>query len=188
MKCPVFSLAALALAGSALVPAALPGQSAGEAFTAKASVSQGSGATAPVRVSIERYTTEPEREAVVGAVKSGGTAAAKAALEKASDVGTIEIGGRKTPIKYAYARSTGSGRIVTVVTAKPILFLGAALPNPKPKAGFDLGVALLVLDANGAGDGEFAPAAKVGTNEAGAVVISDDGDDKIWPSEVAKAK
>jgi hypothetical protein len=188
MKFPVFSLAALALAGSALVPAAVPGQSAGEGFVAKASVSQGGGATAPVRVSIERYTTETEREAIVAAVKSGGTAAVKAALEKAGDLGTIEIGGRKTPIKYAYARSTGSGRIVTVVTAKPILFLGATLPNPKPKAGFDLGVAMLVLDGNGAGDGEFAPAAKVGTNEAGAIVISDYGDDKIWLKEVAKAK
>jgi hypothetical protein len=188
MRFPVYSLAAVAIAGSALISAAATGQSAAEAFTATASVSEGGGSTAPVRVTIDRYTTETEREAVVAAVKSGGTSAVKAALEKARDAGTIEIGGRKTPIKYAYARSTGSGRIVTVVTARPILFLGAALPNPKPKAGFDLGVALLVLDANGAGSGEFAPAAKVGTNEAGAIVISDYGDAKIWLKEVAKAK
>ena len=188
MKIPVFSLAVLAFAGSALIPAAVPGQSAAEAFTATASVSEGGGATAPVRISIERFTTEKEREGVVGAVKSGGTAAVKAELAKAKDAGTIEVGGRKTPIKYAYARPTGSGRIVTVVTAEPILFLGSALPSPKPKAGFDLGVALLILDATGAGSGEFAPAAKVKTNEAGAIVISDYGDSKIWRKEVAKAK
>jgi len=188
VKIPVVSLAVLAFAGSALIPAAVPGQSAGEAFVATASVSESGGATAPVRISIERFATEAERESVVGAVKSGGTAAVKAELAKAKDAGTIEIGGRKTPIKYAFARPTGSGRIVTVVTAQPILFLGAALPSPKPKAGFDLGVALLILDATGAGSGEFAPAAKVGTNDAGAIVISDYGDAKIWLKGVAKAK
>ena len=49
-------------------------------------------------------------------------------------------------------------------------------------------MALLIVDATGAGNGEFAPAAKVGTNEAGAIVISDYGDAKIWLKEVAKAK
>jgi hypothetical protein len=190
MKFPGLSLAAaLAVVGSALVSAALPGQSAGEAFTATASVkSDGGGATAPVRISIERFATEAERAAIVGTVKSGGTPAVRAALAKTKDAGTIEVGGRKTPIKYAYANPTGSGRIVTVVTAEPILHLGAGLPDAKPKAGYDLGVALLILDASGAGEGELAPAAKVGTNEAGAIVISDYGDAKIWLKGVAKAK
>ncbi len=188
MKFRVLSLAALAFAGSALVPAALPAQPAGEAFVATASVSEGGSGSAPVRISIERFATEAERDAVVAAVKSGGTPAVKTALAKAKDAGTIEVGGRKTPIKYAYARPTESGRIVTVVTAEPILFLGSTLPSPKPKAGFDLGVALLIVDATGAGSGEFAPAAKVGTTEAGAIVISDYGDAKIWLKGVAKAK
>ena len=188
MKFPVFSLAALALAGSALIPAPVPGQSTGEAFTAKASVSGGQGTSEPIRITIERFATETERAAIVGAVKSGGTAAVKAELAKAKDAGTIEIGGRTTPIKYAYARPTGSGRIVTVVTAEPILYLGAGRPDLHPKSGFDLGVALLILDASGAGSGELAPAAKVKTNEAGAIVISDYGDSKLWLKEVANAK
>jgi hypothetical protein len=166
----------------------MPGQTAPEAFVATASMSEGKGTTEKVLISIDRFATDAERNVIVGALKSGGAAAVKAELAKAKDAGAIEVGGRKTPIKYAYARPTGSGRLVTVVTDKPILYLGAGLPDVHAKPGFDLGVAMLVLDANGAGSGEFAPAAKVSTNEAGAIVVSDYGNAKIWLKEVAKAK
>jgi hypothetical protein len=125
---------------------------------------------------------------MVGAVKSGGTPAVKAALEKMRDAGTLELGGNKAPIKYARARSTGSGRLITVVTAEPVLHIGAGLPDANPKAGYDLAVALLILDANGAGHGELAPAAQVKANESGALVISDYGAAKVWLKGIARAK
>ena len=189
MKFPVFSLAALVLVGSALVPEAAPGQPAGEAFTATASAkSEGGSATAPVRISIERFLTKKEQASVIGAVKSGGTQAVREILAKMKDAGTLELGGRKTPIKYAFTDSTGSGRVVTVATAEPLFYLGAGLPDAKPKAGYDVAVALLVLDAAGAGYGELAPAAKVKANESGAIVIDDYGEAKIWLKDVKKAK
>ena len=43
---------------------------------------------------------------------------------------------RRTPVKYAYARATGDGRLLTVVTARPVAFVGCAAPNAAPKAGF----------------------------------------------------
>jgi hypothetical protein len=104
------------------------------------------------------------------------------------DAGTIEVGQRKTAIKYAYSRPTGDGRLVTVITAEPIVFLGAGLPEAKPKAGHDVAAALLVLDGSGAGHGELAPAATIKTNESGAVVVDDYGDAKVWLKDVAKAK
>jgi hypothetical protein len=189
MKYPVLSLAALALVGSALAPAAVPGQPAGEAFTATASVKSDAGsATAPVRISIERFATDAEQATIVGALKSGGTPAVKAALEKMKDAGTLELGEKKVPVKYARARSTGSGRIITVLTAEPVLHIGAGLPDAKPKAGYDLAVALLILDANGAGHGELDPAAKVKANASGAIVISDYGAAKVWLKGIARAK
>ena len=179
---------ALVLAGWALASFAL-GEPGGETFTATASVkSETASATAPVKIAIERFATEAERSSVTNAVKSGGTQAVRQVLSKMGDAGTIEVGQRPTPIKYAYARSTGSGRIVTVVTAEPILFLGAGLPDAKPKTGYDVAIALLVLDANGAGHGELAPAAKVKANESGAVVIAEYGAAKVWLNDVAKAK
>ena len=182
------SAAALVLAVSALA-SAVSGEPAGETFTAMASAkSEAASATAPVKIAIERFATEAERASVMSAVKSGGTPAVRQVLTKMGNAGTIEVGQRSTPIKYAFARSTGAGRIITVVTAEPILHLGAGLPNAKPRAGYDVAVALLVLDANDAGHGELAPAAKVKTNESGAVVIDDYGAAKVWLKDVAKAK
>lgn len=190
MKPSVLSVGTLVLAGWALVAPEATGQAAGEAFTATASVKaeSGSAKTAPVRISVERFATETERASVVDALKSGGTPAVKTVLSKMNAMGTLEVGGHKTPIKYAYTRPTGSGRLVTVVTAEPVVHLGAGLPDAKPRAGYDLAVVLLVLDAGGAGDGEFAPAAQLKVNESGALVIADYGADKVWLKGVAKAK
>jgi hypothetical protein len=108
-----------------------------ETLTADASVKSAAGvqATAPVVVAIKRYASDAERDALLAALKQGGTAAARQVLAKREDAGSVQIGGKQTPIKYAYARSTGSGRLITVVTAEPIVFIGAGLPDAKPKAG-----------------------------------------------------
>jgi hypothetical protein len=162
---------------------------AAEVFTATASMtSEGGGKTAPVKITIDRFATEAERAPVVNALKTGGTGAVKAALEKMPGLGTFEVGGHRFPIRYAYPRATSGGRIVTVVMAEPIKHLGADLPAAKPRAGYDLAVALLVLDSSDAGVGEFAPAAQITVNDAGAVVLSDYGADKVWLKGVAKAK
>ncbi len=189
MRFPIATLAALALAGSALVASAARGQAAGEAFTATASVkSEAKSGTAPVRIAIEAFSTEAERDSVMNALKSGGTPAVKDLLAKMRDRGVLEVGERRAPIKYAGTRPVGSGRIVTVLTAEPLLHMGSGLPDAKPSAGYDVAVALLVLDANSEGHGELAPAAKVKTNESGAVVIEDYGAAKVWLKGVAKAK
>jgi hypothetical protein len=179
--------AAVLLVGPAFAPAML-GQAA-QTFTATASVkTESKSATAPVRIAIDELSSEADQKAVMGALRSGGTPAVKDALSKMKDLGTIVVGERKAPIRYAFARPTGSGRLLTVVTAEPLLHLGSQLPDAKPKAGYDVAVAILVLDQNDAGQGELAPAAKVKTNESGAIVIEDYGSAKIWLKNIAKAK
>jgi hypothetical protein len=174
----------LVLACSAVARAA-----GGESFTATASVkTDAASATAAVKIAIDRFATEAERKAVMSAVKSGGTKALHEAVAKMKDAGTIEVGQRKTAIKFASTRPTGGGRLVTLVTAEPILFLGGGLPDAKPKEGHDVAVALLVLEGSGAGHGELAPAATVKTNESGALVVDDYGDAKVWLKDVTKAK
>jgi len=179
--------AALVLVGPAFAPA-MRGQTP-ETFTATASAKTGGKThTAPVRIAIDALSPEADQKAVMGALKSGGTPAVRDALSKMKDLGTIEVGERKAPIRYAFARPTGSGRLVTVVTAEPLLHLGSHLPDAKPKTGYDVAVAILVLDQNDAGHGELAPAAKVKTNESGAIVVEDYGSAKIWLKNIAKAK
>ena len=69
--------------------------------------------------------------ALLAAVKKGGTAAARQLLEKgAPTVGSIENQLRKTGIKNAYARTLGGGdRLITLITAQPVFFLGAGAPR-----------------------------------------------------------
>lgn len=182
--------APLALLSLILIPPVLAAQAAGETFTATATVQfGGKSAAEPVRIVINRYTTEAERVAVVEALKKGGTPAAKQEMDKLKDIGTIEVLGRTTPIKFAFPRETGTGgRIITLVTAQPIHFVKAGNPADKPKAGYDVALAFLFLDANNAGDGEIAPAAKLKMDEAGAILVDDYGGAKVWLKDIAKAK
>jgi hypothetical protein len=188
MRLRTLTLAASALASSILLASAALGQP-GEAFTATASVKSDSVTDkTPVAIVIKHWATDAEHDKVMKALKDGGTPAVKAVLTKMRDAGTLEHAKTRAPIKYAYAHSTGSGRIITVVTAKPVYHLGGSLPDAKPKTGYDVAVALLVLEGDGTGHGEFYPAAKVRADESGAVVIEDYGDAKIWLKGIAPRK
>ena len=102
-----------------------------------------------------------------------GVLAALQALAKRGDVGTVQIGARRTAIKFASRLPTGDGYLVTVVTAEPIVFIGAGLPDAKTKAGYDLGLAILEVAASGPGMGELLPATKIQFNEKGALGTED---------------
>src|SRR5262249_57984063 len=121
-----------------------------ETFSATASVkTREVSATAPASITISRYSTDEERASVSKALKSSGTKAVKGVLSGMKDCGKLEMGENHVPIKYAYARSTGSGRVIALVTAEPLLHPGSGLPEAtKKKARDDVAVAILVLDAN----------------------------------------
>ena len=187
MRFPM-TIAVSALAGLAVVASA-PGQAAGEAFTATASVkSDAVTGTAPVSIVIKHWATDAERASALKALRSGGTQSLKKALATMKDSGTLQLSTTTAAIKYAYTQSTGSGRIVTVLTAKPLYHLGGSLPDAKPKAGYDVAVAVLVFEADGTGHGELSPAAKVSADDSGAVIVDDYGDAKIWLKGLTKKK
>lgn len=163
--------------------------SAAETFTATASVkgAKASG-SAPVTFSIDRFVSDADRDRIMAVVKTNDNAAIRKALAAMPDIGYVELASRKTPIKYAYAKPTGSGRLITLVTADPIHFVGGAAQDAKPKAGFDLGLALLILDASDKGDGEITPAARIKMDEAGAIVTSDYGGETVRLTGIAKSR
>jgi hypothetical protein len=164
-------------------------QAGGETFTATAAVkSPTASASAPVTIRVDRLISEADRDKILAVVKKNDQAATRQALAAMPDVGYIELGKKRTAIKYAFARPTGSGRLITVVTAEPILYLGGAAPDAKPKEGFNLALAFLILDASDKGDGELAPAAKVKTNADGAIVTDEYGSEVIRLTGIAKAK
>lgn len=163
-------------------------QAQSETFTAIAKVQGKVGAgIADLTVTANRFATNAERDALVAAVKQGGTAAARTLLRSKADAGTLRLGSRPAgTIKYVFARDTGGGRLLTIITADPVVLLGSGLPDAKPPAGYDLGLVLLELPASGTGKGEMVPAAKVKVDAQGAIVTEDYSGETVQLTQVVK--
>jgi hypothetical protein len=175
----LFNFVCACAAGAALIGTAgqmTLAQSKTETYTADASLTGAGGKSVSAQMTavIQTFATDAERDALVAAVGKGGTAA-RDLLRTKPDAGSVQIGAKKTPLKYAYARTTGTGRLITLVTAEPIGFIGGNRFDAKPKEGYDLGLVLLDVDPSKPGHGEVAPAAKVKVDAQKAIVTEDYG-------------
>lgn len=146
-----------------------------ETFRANAHVAGGTtgAAAATVVVRIERYTPEADRTAVETALKTGGYPAFVAALRKAPEVGYVEVGDRKWPIRWAREQPAGRGRTIVVVTAEPIFFIGGGRVDAKPREGYDVALIRLEVDNVGLGKGSMAAAARVKPGGEAGVLVED---------------
>jgi hypothetical protein len=182
-------IAATAALGLLTAGLTLSAQAGGQTFKATATVkSPGKNASVPVTVHIDHFISDADRDKVIAAVKGQKAGEPQKTLAAMPDIGYIALGETRTPLKYAYARSTGAGRLVTVVTAKAVYYLGGRDPSAKPKEGYDIALALLVLDGNDTGDGEFAPAVKLKVDANGAIVTQDYGSEVVRLQKIAKAQ
>jgi hypothetical protein len=110
------------------------------------------------------------------------------ALAGVPAVGSVTLGtGKPTPARLAIERRTDKGRLLTLVTDTPVLFLGAGLPGAKPKEGHDFGVVDLEVDDAGNGSGVISPAAKI-TVEKEMFVVSDYSLELVQLKAVKKVK
>ena len=158
---------ALSLSLLLAVPAVLAGSQsfknmAPESFTANAQVlSRAGGAASVIGIQIDRYTADGDHGEIVNALKGGDHAAFLEALHRAPVVGSVTIGQRSTPIRWARERREGGSRRIGIVTESPLFFAGAGAADAKPTAGYDLGVLEFTVDTVGLGRGTMAGAAKV---------------------------
>ena len=155
-----------------------------DTFTATATV-KGTGRSAPLTVTLTRFATDGERQALLAALKKGGNDAARALLSQKPDAGSVQVGSNATVVKYAYDEHVGSNRVITVVTAAPIHFVGGDVPNARLKLGYNLGVIQMDLSAT-PGTGAAAPAAKVAVDKQDAIIIEDYGAEEIVLSNIVK--
>jgi hypothetical protein len=151
-----------------------------ESFTANAQFQGAAGAAATtVKIRIDRYTPDAERDAVLQALKEGGYQGFVAALRKAPVVGVVSMGDSTFDIRWARATANKNNRSIVVVTDKPMYFLGAGNPNAKSREGFDVGVLSFDVDSVGMGfNGRMAAAAKVKPGANG-VEVADYADKMI---------
>jgi hypothetical protein len=176
----VFGLIALTFAVSSA-------RAQGETFTATAPLKGTGGATVntPVTVNIRQYTSDGDREDMLAALKKG-MSEARAFLGKKKDLGSIQIGAKQTAIKYAYAYTTPTGRLISIAAIVPL-----ALPDPgtaqaQPRAGFDAGVIFLDLPASGPASGQLIPNASVRVDADGSIVAEDASGDVVRLTNVAR--
>jgi hypothetical protein len=178
----------LGMALSATIAAG--GAEAGETFTGTAAVKGpgGAAASAPITITIDRTLTQAETDKLVAAFKSGGAEALRKALTGVPPTGSVKLGGgAPAPARLTIERATDKGRLITIVTDKPLLFLGGSLPEAKAKAGYDFAVLDLELEASGSGSGSLAPAARI-TLKDGAFVVEDYASEPVRLSSVTRAK
>jgi hypothetical protein len=174
-----------------LTPASPRGEAAAEVFTATAAVTAADGASAkaPVTITIDRTMPPGEAGPLVAAFKAGGAAALRKALVGIAPTGSVKIGdGAVTPTRFTIERSTGDGRLLTIITDRPLLFVGARASGAKPKTGYDFAVIDFLVDAKGSGAGTIAPAAKIRVNPEGAFVVEDYAAEVVRLTVVKKSR
>jgi hypothetical protein len=163
---------------------------AGDTYTATASITTEGGATAsaPITITVTRPTPEAEAARLRAAYEKGGAGALRQALAGIEPAGSIRVGsGKPMPVRIAMERPTDQGRLLTLVTDRPLVFLGAGLPDPKPREGFEFGIVDVVLNNAGGGEGTMSPAAKV-TVRQGAFVVDEYAGGVLRLTNVKKAK
>jgi hypothetical protein len=145
-----------------------------ETFSARAQAENSAGAavSAPILIHVERFTPDFDRAAVQEALRVGGYPGFLTALRKAPNVGYVELGGRKTMIRWARQAPSDTGRTIVVVTERPVAFIGGQA-DAKPRAGYEVAVIQLKVDGQGNGAGTMAAAARVRPGGETGVQIDD---------------
>jgi hypothetical protein len=138
-----------------------------------------------VSLTIDRFSTDAERDENLAALKKGGQDSLRNQLITRSQIGSVKVGDVSTALKFIYERTTAEGRQITAVTASQIAFIGAGLPGAKPTVGFEFGLVTLTLPASGSGRGELLPAAKLRLNDQGTLGADDYSGQKVVLSNVA---
>jgi hypothetical protein len=183
--CTLLSFAALVS-----IAAATSIQTGAETFSATAAIKTASGAqaTAPVTITVTRKMSQAEADKLTSAFSAGGVAALRKALTGVAATGTIQIGtGKASSTSLTLERPSDRGRLLTIVSDHPLMFIGAGLPEAKPQQGFDFGIVDLVIAENGTGSGTMSPAAKV-TVKQGVFVIDEYSGELVRLTNVKKVK
>ena len=147
---------------------------------ATAATAEGKGSvTVPITIAITQYTREHARVAVTDALKHEGYPGFLRAVREAPIAGTLTMAGRDYTIRWARQVPTANGRVVTIVTDKPVFFLGLGPPDAKSTKGYEVAVARLEVGGGGDGSGIMAAAARVKPDGQGGVRIDDYGEQPV---------
>ncbi|HTI37106.1 MAG TPA: hypothetical protein VL484_06085 [Vicinamibacterales bacterium] len=130
-------------------------------------------------IQIDSYTPEKELKGMQQALQSGGSAGFVEALKKAPVAGHLKIGDKTFTIRWARKQPSKNGHVISLVTDGPVYYVGAGLPDAKPREGYDVAVIRIDLDSSNTGTGTMAAAARVKAGGASGVEIEDYGAEPV---------
>jgi hypothetical protein len=190
MSSPSVALILLAL----LPPVQKPGEpkrpTAPESFRAQANVTSDAGLAGAmyVDIHIDKYSSDADRDKMTSALKTGGYPALLEAVRNAPAVGTVTIGKDKYTIRWAREQRSGANkRTISVVTDKPVYFVGGGEVNAKPREGYELAVMQFEMDDAGMGQGTMAAAAKIKPGGPNGFVIDDYAEKPIKLTSISRS-
>ncbi len=163
-------------------PGAVRRPTAPETFRAQAKAASDAGlaGAAYVDIHIDKYSPDAERDAMLATLKSGGYPALLEAIKKAPAIGTVKVGTETFVVRWARQQRSGENRrTISVVTDKPMLFVGGGQVNAKPREGYDIAVVQFDMDDAGVGSGTMAAAAKIKPGGPNGFQIDDYADQPI---------
>ena len=94
-------------------------------------------------------------------------------------MGTVTVGKEKYTIRWAEQLFGTNKCTISVVTDKPMFFVGGASVNAKPREGYELAVMQFDIDDAGMGLGTMAAAARIKPGGPNGFVIDDYADQPI---------
>ena len=168
---------------------ASPATGAPETFMATAEARNATGAmSGTLEIRLRRYTPDFDRKTVEAALREGGYPKFLTTLRNAPEVGQLVLGGSEPfAIRYAREKLEGGARTILVVTDKPVFFIGGNRPrSSKPRAGYEIGVVEIKLDAKGQGSGVMAAAARVKPDGQGGVLLDDYAEELITLTKLTR--
>ena len=144
----LMGLVALALSPAAAQTPTPRNAGAPETFTANAQVASGAGAiAATIQIEIQRYSPDFDRTSVEGGPEGRRVSRVsdRACARRRKSASSV-IGDQKFSIRYAREEKTAKGRTITVVTDKPMFFVGGGRTDAKPRAGYEVGAIQMMVD------------------------------------------
>jgi hypothetical protein len=171
-------------------PGAVRRPTAPETFRAQAKATSDAGlaGAAYVDMQIDKYSPDAERDAMLAALKSAGYPALVDMIRKAPAIGTVKVGTETFAVRWARQQRSGENRrTISIVTDKPILFVGGGQANAKPREGYDLAVMQFEMDDAGVGSGTMAAAAKIKPGGPNGFQIDDYADQPIKLVSISRA-
>ena len=161
-----------------------------ESFRAHANVTSKEGLAGAmfVDIKVDKYSRDADRDVMTNALKTGGYPALLTAVRNAPAVGTVTIGKDTYTIRWAREQRSGENkRTISIVTDKPMYFVGGGNVNAKPRAGYELAVVQFDIDDAGVGQGTMAAAARIKPGGPNGFIIDDYADQPIKLTSISRS-